>query len=94
MLSTTELDLPPPPPKKNDLPKETHVGPVDGGRPPEREPSVGDLVETRALGIGQLLPLHGFLKAAGFFPETKNPPKSQSFLERRTVGGGERESPP
>ena len=36
-----------------------HIGTVDGRAPPEREPPVGDLVETRPLRIGQLLiPVH------------------------------------
>lgn len=46
----------------------TDVGPVDGGRPPECEATVGDLIQSRPLSIGQLLPLHGLLKAAGLFP--------------------------
>ena len=49
-----------------------YVGSVDGGRPPECEATVGDLVETGSLGIGQLLPFHGLLKTAGLLPETKH----------------------
>lgn len=32
-----------------------HIGTVDGGRPPQGEAPVGDLIKTRALRIGQLL---------------------------------------
>jgi len=32
-----------------------HVGAVDGGGPPQSETAVGDLIQTRALGVGQLL---------------------------------------
>lgn len=36
-----------------------HIGTIDGGRPPQREAPVGDLVQTRPLCIGQLLvPAH------------------------------------
>ena len=51
----------------------THVSPVDGGRPPECEPSVGDLVESRPLSVGQLLVLHGLLEATGLLPEQTLP---------------------
>ena len=34
------------------------VGSVDRWRPPESEATIGDLVETGSLGIGQLLELH------------------------------------
>lgn len=40
------------------LETDVDVGPVDSGRPPEREPSVRDLVETGALRVRQLLVLH------------------------------------
>lgn len=44
---------------------------VDRGRPPQSESSIGDLVQTRSLGIGQLLPFHGLLKTTGFLPTEK-----------------------
>ena len=50
-----------------------HISSIDGGRPPQSEPSVGDLVEARALGIGQFLVLHGLLKATGLLPEETLP---------------------
>lgn len=40
------------------------VGPVDGGRPPQREATVGDLVQTRPLRVGELLVLHRLLETA------------------------------
>jgi len=40
-----------------DLEADVHVGAVDGGRPPQREPPVGDLVQTTALRVRQLLVL-------------------------------------
>ena len=48
------------------------VGAVDGGRPPQREATVRDLVETRPLSVCQLLVLHGFLETTGFFPVIEN----------------------
>ena len=40
-----------------DLEADVHVRAVDGGRPPQREPPVGDLVETAPLRVRQLLVL-------------------------------------
>jgi hypothetical protein len=31
---------------------------IDGGRPPQREPTIGNLVQTGSLGIGQFLEFH------------------------------------
>lgn len=56
----------------------THVGSVDCWWPPQCEASVWDLVETRALCIGQFLVLHWLLKAAGLLPKQTFP--------RREVG--------
>ena len=39
------------------LEADVHIGAVDGGRPPEREAPVGDLVQPAALRVGQLLVL-------------------------------------
>lgn len=46
------------------LEADVDVGPVDGGRPPQREAAVGDLVETRPLRVGELLVLHRLLEPA------------------------------
>jgi hypothetical protein len=35
-----------------------HVGSVNGWRPPESEATIGYLIQTRSLSIGQLLELH------------------------------------
>ena len=51
----------------------TYVGSVDGWRPPEREATVGDLVETRALRVRQLLVFHRLFEAARFLPEQTLP---------------------
>ena len=47
-----------------DLEADVHVGAVDRGRPPQREAAVGNLVQPRALRVGQLLVLHALLKPA------------------------------
>ena len=52
-----------------------HIGSVDCGAPPQREAPVGDLVQPRALGVGQLLVLHGLLKATGL--QHRLPPDQQ-----------------
>lgn len=46
------------------LETDVDIRPVDRGRPPQREATVGDLVETRPLRVCQLLVLHRFLEAA------------------------------
>jgi hypothetical protein len=43
------------------LETDVHVGSVDGGRPPQREPTVRNLVQTGTLGVGEL-----------FVPKEKN----------------------
>lgn len=48
-----------------------YIGSVDSRRPPQSKSSVGDLVQTRSLGIGQLFPFHGLLKTTGLFPIEK-----------------------
>ena len=49
----------------------TYVGSVNGGGPPEGEATIGDLIQTGPLGIGQLLVLHRLLKATGSLPRTE-----------------------
>lgn len=51
----------------------TYIGSVNGRRPPESESSVWNLVQTRSLGICQLLPFHGLLKATGLLPRKGRP---------------------
>lgn len=47
------------------LESNVHIGTVDCGAPPQREAAVGDLIQTTALCIGELLVLHGLFKPAG-----------------------------
>ena len=65
-----------------------YVGSVDGGRPPECEATVGDLVETRSLGVGQLLPFHGLLETAGLLPETQDEVPLQPEAHQRRPSTG------
>jgi hypothetical protein len=55
------------------LEADVDVGAVYGGRPPEGEAAVGDLVEARALGVGELFEFHGLLETGGFLPEEALP---------------------
>ena len=55
--------------------------PVDGGRPPQREPPVGDLVQAGALRVGQLLVLHRLLEAGRLLPEEALPRGEVGALE-------------
>ena len=48
------------------LEPDVHVGAVDGGGPPQREPAVGDLVQTHALRVGEPLELHRLLEPWGW----------------------------
>jgi len=66
---------------------ETHVdvGPVDGRRPPQSEPPVRDLVQTRPLRVGQLLVLHRLLEAGRLLPEQTLPGGKVGALEERVL---------
>ena len=55
--------------------------PVDGRRPPQREPPVGDLVEAGPLRVGQLLVLHRLLEAGRLLPEQALPRGEVGALE-------------
>ena len=59
----------------------TDVCSVDGGGPPESEPTVRNLVEPGPLSIGQLLVLHGLLKPTGLLPEQTLPRGEVGALE-------------
>lgn len=61
------------------LEADVHVGAVDGGGPPQREPPIGDLVQPRPLRVGQLLVLHALLKAARLW-EPSTPSSAVSSL--------------
>ena len=55
------------------LEADVDVSAVDRRRPPKGETPIGDLVETRSLGIGELFVLHRLLEARGFLPEKALP---------------------
>lgn len=55
------------------LESDVDVGSVDGGRPPQGEPAVGDLVETRSLCVRELLVLHRLLEPACLFSTCERP---------------------
>ena len=65
--------------------EQTNVGSVDGGGPPEGESSVGDLVETGSLGVGELLVLHALLESGGFLPEETFPSGKVSSFEESVL---------
>ena len=58
-----------------DLEADVDVGAVDRWRPPQREATVWNLVETRALRVGQLLVLHRLLKPARLLPVRTTSPR-------------------
>eukprot|EP01137_Pigoraptor_chileana_P034037 Opistho-2@25960 len=58
---------------------------IDGGRPPERKPTVGNLVETAPLRIRELLVLHALLKAARLLPEETLPCRKIRALKQRVL---------
>mmetsp|Transcript_1930 Transcript_1930/g.3398 ORF Transcript_1930/g.3398 Transcript_1930/m.3398 type:complete len:226 (+) Transcript_1930:445-1122(+) len=64
-----------------DLEADIDIGTVDGGTPPEGETTVGDLIETRALGVGELLETHRLFKATGLLPEKTLPCGKVGALE-------------
>ena len=57
------------------------IGSVDGGRPPESESSVRNLVKPRSLCVSEFLVLHGFLEAGSFLPEETLPSREIRALE-------------
>ena len=56
---------------------------IDSWTPPEREATVGDLVETGALGVGELLVTHRLLETGRFLPEKTLPSREVRALEER-----------
>lgn len=55
---------------------------VDSRTPPKSKPTVRDLVQTRALSIGELLVSHGFLETRGLLPEETLPCGEVCALEQ------------
>ena len=66
-----------------DLKTHVHVGTVDGGAPPQRESSIWNLIQTTALGIGQLFKFHRFFKTTGLFPKQTFPRRKVRAFEQR-----------
>jgi len=67
---------------KLDLETDVDIGTIDGRRPPQGESTIGNLVETRPLGICKLLELHRLLETARFFPEQTLPRRESRRLEQ------------
>ena len=56
-----------------DLETNVDISPIDGWRPPQGKSSIGNLVQTGSLCVGQLFVLHGFFETRCFFPEKTFP---------------------
>lgn len=54
---------------KTNLETDVHISPVYSRRPPQSKPSVGNLVQTRTLGICQFFVLHRFFEPRCFLPK-------------------------
>mmetsp|Transcript_4453 Transcript_4453/g.3945 ORF Transcript_4453/g.3945 Transcript_4453/m.3945 type:complete len:530 (-) Transcript_4453:1161-2750(-) len=67
------------------LETDVHVGAVDSGRPPEREATVGDLIQTRPLRIRELLVLHRLLEATCLLPEETLPCRKISAFKQSVL---------
>ena len=68
-----------------DLETDVDVGSVDGRRPPEGEATVGNLIQTRPLGVGQLLVLHRLFETGGLLPKETFPRREVGPLEERVL---------
>ena len=58
---------------------------VDGRTPPEREPTVGNLIQTRPLGIREFLVSHRLLEPGRLLPEQTLPGREVCTLEQRML---------
>lgn len=54
---------------KLDLETNVHIGTIDRRAPPERESTIGNLVQTGTLGVRQLLVPHRLLETGRLLPE-------------------------
>ena len=59
-----------------------HIGPVNSRTPPERKPSIRNLVQTAPLRIRQLLIPHALLEARRLLPEQTLPGRDVRPLEQ------------
>jgi hypothetical protein len=73
---------------KLNLETDIDVGTVDRRTPPEREPTVRNLVKTRPLGVGELLVLHRLLESRRLLPEETFPSREVRALEQRLRSRG------
>ena len=68
---------------KLNLETDVDIGTIDCRTPPERETTIGDLVETRPLSVGEFLISHRFLETGCLLPEQTLPSgEVRSFEER------------
>jgi hypothetical protein len=61
---------------------------VDSRTPPQRKPTVGNLIQTRPLGIGQFLELHALLETGRLLPKQSFPGWECSRLEQCVLQNG------
>ena len=66
-----------------DLETNVDISPIDGWRPPKGKSSIGNLVQTGSLCVGQLFVLHGFFETGCFFPEKTFPCGEIGSLKNR-----------
>lgn len=67
------------------LETDVDIGAVDGWRPPQRKSTVGNLVQTGALGVCQLLVFHRLFEAGGFLPKETFPGREIGSLEESVL---------
>ena len=70
---------------KLDLETDVDVGAIDCWAPPEREATIRDLIQTRALRIGELLVAHGLFETGRLLPEQTLPSGEVRALEERVL---------
>ena len=68
-----------------DLETDVNVRAIDGGAPPECEPTVRNLVETGPLSVGELLVPHRLFEAGRLLPEETLPGREVGTLEERVL---------
>ena len=68
-----------------DLETNVDVRTVDRRTPPEREPTVRDLVQTGPLRVGELFVPHGLFEAGRLLPEQALPGREVRALEQRVL---------
>jgi hypothetical protein len=67
---------------KLNLETDVNVCAIDSRTPPKSETTIGDLVQTRPLGIRQLLVAHRFFETRSFLPEQPFPSWKISSFEK------------